>query len=158
LDYAPNPTIPYAGSSFQCNSECFLHNGSAFLYSDVFACGRARRGERFEFREYKNCTKVYYQGDLIFFDHQVFMPGCRDLEGIGCFEGYSHQATLAFFYDNLNDQLLERLYDILKETCDVEFGLTKTKKFGLLVRILGTSADYLVKVLLDLKQEIYSAC
>ncbi len=79
------------------------------------------------------------------------------LEGIGCFEGYSHQATLAFFYDNLNDQLLERLYDILKETCDIEFGLTKTKKFGLLVRILGTGADYLVKVLLDLKQEIYSA-
>ncbi|SFR14575.1 urease accessory protein [Desulfoscipio geothermicus DSM 3669] len=155
LDYAPKPTIPYAGSSFQSVSECFLQSGSAFLYSDVFACGRVKRGERFAFREYKNCNKVYYQGDLIFLDHQVLMPSCQNLEGIGCFEGYTHQATLAFFYDNFDEQLLERLYDILKKTCDIEFGLTETKRFGLIVRILGSSADYLFKVLFDLKQEIY---
>ncbi|MCG9969838.1 urease accessory protein UreD [Pelotomaculum terephthalicicum JT] len=75
--------IPYAGSSFQSVSECFLKSGSAFVYSDIFACGRAKGGERFKFKEYRNCSKVYYQGDLIYLDHQVLVPGCQDLEGIG---------------------------------------------------------------------------
>lgn len=156
LDYAQKPTIPYAGSIFQSVSECFLKSGSAFLYSDVLACGREKRGERFEFTEYRNCNKVYYQGDLIFLDYQVLVPSCQNLEGIGCFEGYSHQATFAFFYDNLNDELLERLFNVLEKTSDIEFGLTKTKKFGLIIRILGGSADYLSKILFDLKQEIYT--
>lgn len=155
LDYAPKPTIPYAGSSFQSFSECHLESGSAFLYSEIIACGRVRRGERFAFREYGNCSKVYYQGDLIFLDHQVLAPGCRDLEGIGCFEGYTHQATLAFFCDNFDDQLLERLFNILIKTNDIEFGLTKTNRFGLIVRILGSSADYLDSTLAALKQECY---
>lgn len=155
LDYAQKPTIPYAGSSFQAVSECFLKSGSAFVYTDVFACGRVKRGERFEFTEYRNCNKVYYQGDLIFLDHQVLEPGCQDLEGIGCFEGYTHQATLAFFYDNFDDQLLEVLFNILEKTSDIEFGLTKTTRFSLLVRILGGSADYLSKILFDLKLECY---
>ncbi len=157
LEYAQKPTIPYAGSSFQSVSECFLKSGSAFLYSDVFACGRVKRGERFKFREYRNCNKVYYQGDLLFLDHQLFVPSCQDLNGIGFFEDYSHQATLAFFYDNFDDQLLERLFVILEKTCDIEFGLTKTKRFGLIVRILGDNADYLSKILFDLKQECYKS-
>ncbi len=155
LDYAQKPAIPYAGSSFQSDSECFLNSGSAYMYSDVFACGRVKRGERFEFKEYRNCNKVYYLGDLIFFDRQVLVPGYQFLEGIGFFEGYSHQATLAFFYDNFHDQLLERLFGILEKSSDIEFGLTKTKRFGLVVRILGDSADYLSKILVELKQECY---
>ncbi|TEB15312.1 Urease accessory protein UreH [Pelotomaculum sp. FP] len=155
LDYAQQPTIPYAGSSFQSFSECHLESGSAFLYSEIIACGRVKRGERFAFREYRNCNKVYYQGDLIFLDRQALLPGCRDLEGIGCFEGYTHQATLAFFYDNFHDQLLERLFHILAQTSDIEFGLTKTNRFGLIVRILGSSADHLDNTLAALKQECY---
>lgn len=155
LDYAQKPTIPYAGSSFQSVSECYLNSGSAFVYSDIFACGREKRGERFEFKEYRNCNRVYYQGDLIFLDHQMLVPGCHDLEGIGCFESYTHQGTLAFFYDNFNDQLFERLFNILEKTSDIEFGLTKTNRFGLIVRILGSSADYLFKILFALKQECY---
>jgi urease accessory protein len=155
LEYAQKPVIPYAGSNFQSASECFLNSGSAFLYSEVFACGRVKSGERFEFKEYRNCNKVYYQGDLIFLDHQALEPGCQTLEGIGFFEGYTHQATLAFFYDHLKDQLLERLFGILEQTGDIEFGLTKTKRFGLIVRILADSADYLSRILVVLKQECY---
>ncbi len=155
LDYEQNPVIPYAGSSFQAVSECFLKSGSAFMYSEVFACGREKSGERFEFREYRNCNRVYYYGDLIFLERQMLVPGCHDLEGIGCFEGYTHQATLAFFYDHFDDQLLELLYNILEKKSDIEFGLTKTNRFGLIVRILGGNADSLSKILNDLRQECY---
>lgn len=154
LDYAPMPTIPYAGSSLHSVTECFLQNGAAFLYSDIFACGRVKRGERFAFREYKNCLKVYCQDELVLLDRQVLMPGSRDLEGIGFFEGFTHQAALAFIHDGFERQLTDRLFDTLKEYADIESGLTEIKKCGLMVRILGHSAEHLSRVIDDLKQTL----
>jgi len=154
LDYAPQPTIPYAGSSLHSVTECFLQSGSALLYSDIFACGRVKRGERFAFREYKNCLKVYCQDELVLLDHQVLLPGSQNLEGIGFFESFTHQATLAFIHDGFDRQLPDRLFDILKEYADIEFGLTEIKKCGLMVRILGNSAEHLTRVIDDLKQPL----
>ncbi len=154
LDYAPMPTIPYAGSSLHSVTECFLQNGSALIYSDIFACGRVKRGERFAFSEYKKCLKVYCQDELVLLDRQVLLPGSQDLEGIGFFEGFTHQATLAFIHDGFDRQLPDRLFDILKEYADIESGLTEIKKCGLMIRILGHSAEHLSRVINNLKQPL----
>lgn len=155
FDYAQKPTIPFADSSFHSATECYLKFGSEFLYSEVLACGREKRGERFEFKEYKNCNRVYYHEELIFLDSQLLSPSCQNLEGIGFFEGYTHQATLAYFCDRFNDNLLERLFGILDNLPGIDFGLTKTKRFGMILRILGNSSDYLEKILFSLREEIY---
>jgi len=155
LDYAQKPTIPFAHSSFSSVSECHLKEGSAFLYSEILACGREKSGERFEFKEYRNCNKVYYKGELIFLDNQLLVPGFQAIEGIGFFEGYTHQASLAYFCDRLDYNLLERFYEILKDVSDIDFGLTKTEKFGIVVRILGNGGDYLERIFSCLRREIY---
>lgn len=156
FDYAQKPTIPFAGSSFHSTSECRMKSGSSFLYSEVLACGREKRGERFEFKTYKNCNKVYLNGDLIFMDNQLLSPECQVLDGIGFFEGYTHQAALAYFSEDFEDGLLESLYGILEHINGIDFGLTKIKKHGMLVRILGNSSDFLEKNLDGLRDEIYN--
>ncbi len=155
FDYVQKPTIPFADSRFGSTSECYLHDNSAFLYSEVLACGREKMGEHFAFKEYKNCCRVYYHGEIIFLDNQMYLPSYQSLDGIGFFEGYTHQATLAYFCDRFEDKLLDDLYGILESIQGIDFGLSKTNDFGLIVRILGHSSDKLEKILLCLREEIY---
>jgi urease accessory protein len=156
FDYAPKPTIPFAGSNFQSLTECRMESGSSYLYSEILACGREKSGERFEFKTYKNCNKVYLEDDLIFMDNQVLSPEQQVLDGIGFFEGYTHQATLACFSEKIEDNLLDRFYEILQEIEGIDFGLTKIKKYGVLARILGSSSDFLERILAMLRDEIYN--
>ncbi len=157
FDYAPKSTIPFAGSNFHSTTECRMDSGSTYLYSEILACGREKSGERFEFIAYKNHNKVFLNEELIFMDNQLLTPECQVLNGIGFFEGRTHQATLAYFSENFDDSLLERLYEILEGIDGIDFGLTKTKKHGMLVRILGNSSDILEKSLAGLRDEIYSS-
>lgn len=157
FDFDQKPAIPFSGSRFHSGMECFMSNGSSFLYSEILACGREKRGERFEFKTYKNCNKVYFNGELIFLDHQFLVQEQQNLEGIGFFEGYSHQATLGYFSEGIKETLFERIYEILKNGKNIEFGLTKNKKLGMIVRILGDSSDVLEKEFTQIREEIYNS-
>lgn len=62
----------------------------------------------------------------------------------GAFLDYTQQPTIPYAgssYQSVSEWVIHNL--------------TKTKRFGLIVRILGGSSDHLSKVLFDLKQEIY---
>lgn len=156
FDYAPRPCIPFANSSYHSTTDCYLDSGSVFLYSEVLACGRDKSGERFQFNEYRNCIRVYQHQELLFLDHQRYNPAFHDLEGIGFFEGYSHQATMGFFSDQLPENMINDLYDILYDIDGIDFGVSKTHKRGVVVRILGHGGDRVEKILLQLRREFYS--
>ncbi|HEX9061548.1 MAG TPA: urease accessory protein UreD [Clostridia bacterium] len=147
LDFAQMPVIPFKDSNFQSITECYLKKGSSFLYSDVLACGREKRGECFEFKLYKNINRIYYEGELIFFDNQLLCPKEQCLYGMGFFEGYTHQATLMYFSDKFEARLLESALLALENLDDIEYGGSMTKKHGMVIRILGSSSDRLSAVL-----------
>jgi len=153
LDYAPKPSIPFSDSSYHAVTDCFLSSGSAFLYSDILACGREKSGERFQFKDFRNCLRVHYNDELIYLDHQRYIPAGQKLEGIGFFEGYTHQATLGYFSDHLPDNLCDDLYAILSNIKGIDFGVSKTYKYGVAVRILGCSGDMLETVLAYIRKK-----
>jgi urease accessory protein len=155
LDYAPRPTIPFNGSCFYTTTECRMAEGSAFLYSEILAGGRVKSGETFQFKEYRSGTSIYYGKELIFLENQFLCPKEQSLAGIGFFEGYTHQASMGFFNDHVDDELIDNLYEILEGMDDVQFGISKTKKYGLVLRILGSSSDELESILCCIKKEIY---
>lgn len=154
LDYAPRPTIPFAHSSFCSNTVCRLAEGAAFIYSEILTAGRVKSGEAFEFREYLSGMRIYYGRELIFLENQFLYPQEQNLEGIGFFEGFTHQASMGFFYDQIKDDLLDKLYGILEAMEGVQFGVSKTKKYGLIIRILGNSSDSLESILSLIRNEI----
>ncbi len=155
LDYAPKPCILFADSSYHATTDCYLSSGSAFLYSDILACGREKSGERFQFKDFRNCLRVHNNNELIYLDHQRYIPGCHELEGIGFFEGYTHQATLGYFCDHLPDNLCDELYAILSKIKGIDFGVSKTYKYGVVVRILGCGGDRLEKILACIRNKVY---
>jgi len=63
----------------------------------------------------------------------------QNLEGIGFFEGFTHQASMGFFCKQISDELIDKLCVMLTAMEDVQFGLSKTKKYGFVVRILETA-------------------
>jgi len=154
LDYDPKPTIPFADSSFYSSTVCRLTEGAALIYSDILAAGRVKRGEVFRFREYRSGMRIYYGKELIFLENQFLNPKEQSLEQIGFFEGFTHQASLGIFYDRMKDNLINKLYDILETVEDIQFGISKAKKYGLIVRVLGNSSDNLEMVLSLIKNEI----
>ncbi|CDG36338.1 Urease accessory protein UreD [Acetivibrio thermocellus BC1] len=155
LDYAPNPTIPFADSAFYSNTECRMEEGSAFIYSEILAAGRVKSGEIFRFREYHSGIKIYYGWELIFLENQFLFPKVQNLEGIGFFEGFTHQASMGFFCKQISDELIDKLCVMLTAMEDVQFGLSKTKKYGFVVRILGNSSDRLESILKLIRNILY---
>ena len=154
LDYAPRPSIPFADSSFCSNTVCRLAEGAAFIYSEILTAGRVKSGEAFRFREYRSGMRIYYDRELIFLENQFLCPQEQRLEEIGFFEGFTHQASLGFFYDQIKDDLLDMIHGMLEAMEDIQFGVSKTKKYGLIVRILGNSSDSLENILSLIRNEI----
>ncbi len=147
LDYSPRPTIPFKDSCFCSTTECRMAGGSAFLYSEILAGGRVKSGEIFKFREYRSGIRIYYGNELIFVENQFLCPMEQNLGGIGFFEGYTHLGSLGFFHDKVDDDLIDDIYVELEAIEDLQFGISKTKKYGLVVRILENSSDKLENIL-----------
>ncbi len=158
FDYNPKPTIPFAGSNFVSETVCRLKKGARYLYSEILACGREKSGESFLFKQYRNCSRVYYDGRLIFLDNQLMRPETQELSGIGFFEGFTHQATLAYFHDGMDVKAIAgRIYDILEGFSDIEAGVSAAYKYGISVRILAHGSDCLENILKVIRADI-SGC
>ncbi len=155
LDFDPRPSIPFAHSDYISETSCFLHKGSQYLYSEIIACGRGKSGERFCFRRYRSNNRIYYCNKLIFLDNQELRPHKQQIDGIGFFEGFSHQGTLAYFYDGMDrEESIDKLYKRLEIYSGIEAGISLTYKYGIVVRILANGSDYLERIIRDMRYEI----
>ncbi|MHB8062746.1 MAG: urease accessory protein UreD [Ruminiclostridium sp.] len=155
FDYDPKPAIPYAKANYTSSTVCYLQKGSQYIYSEIISCGRNKSGEQFAFKQYKNCNKVYYCDELLFIDNQLLIPEIQEVNDIGFFENYTHQATLAYFCDNIDSNLVERLYCIMEQFNNIEAGISTTHKNGIMVRMLAHGSDYLESIIKSIRTEIY---
>ena len=105
LLFLQQPVIPFAGSRFAGETRVELADGTAAVaYGEVLCCGRAARGERFQFARFANRVRVDVGGAPLYAENQVLDPAEEDLEGIGFFEGFSHAATLVVAAPWLDDE------------------------------------------------------
>lgn len=155
LDYDPKPTIPYAKSNYTSTTICYMQKGSQYIYSEIISCGREKSGEQFAFKQYKNCNKVYYYDELLFLDNQLLIPEVQQVSDIGFFENYTHQATLAYFFDSMDSDLIERLFCILEQFNNIEAGVSATHKNGIIVRMLANGSEYIENIIKSIRSEIY---
>lgn len=155
FDYDPKPTIPFAKSNYLSTTVCHMKKGSHYIYSEILSCGREKSGEQFTFKQYKNSNKVYYDDELLFIDNQLLIPEMQKVSDTGFFENYTQQATLVYFYDNMDNSLVDRLYCILEQFNHMEAGISTTHRNGIIVRMLAYSSDYLENIIHSIRTEIY---
>lgn len=171
LDYCPQPQIPFAGSAYAATTEVDLADEtSTLVYEEVLSCGRAARGERFEYRSYANHVVVRVGGAPVYLDNAVYVPGEMPMEGLGLFEGFSHVANLVVVGAGVGEDALLAARDYLREQTGVigaaagspvgaaegseavAGGITRLGSGDVAVRLLGHRAQRLGDVLARVRE------
>lgn len=149
FQYIPHPTSPHKDSVFESTNIINIAKTSRVIWGEVLTCGRKLYGdgEMFEFNKLSNYTRIYLDGKLIFKDRLYMDPKEMDLTTMGQWEGYTHQATI-FIYDQQleEDHLLELLEKALEGVEGVEYGITTTVGDGVVIRIVGDGGEKLYDI------------
>lgn len=146
--YTPLPTIPFAGSAYESTTEVSLADGtSRFIMSEILACGRAARGERFAYRYFKNRVSVRQGQRLIYRDNTHYEPEAWDMEGFGMYEGFTHLANLLICNKPVSEPQVVRMREILDDAPDVEGGVTQNGENLTVVKALGNTAQGLADII-----------
>jgi len=143
LKYLPQPAIPFAGSSFYGKTQVYMQRGSTLVLSDVLSCGRYKRGEVFEFRNYRARTEIFYDEKLVYVDNVILAPNNQDLSDMGFYEGYTHHAALMIFKEKIDERMEDDVYSSIEQFPAIDFGVTRVGEHGIIARMLGNSAEQL---------------
>lgn len=83
----PDPVVAFAGARYTQRIDVFLGPGASLALFDAYTCGRAARGERWEFASFESKTTIVREGRRVFVDATRLDPahGCLAdrMAGIG---------------------------------------------------------------------------
>lgn len=151
LYYNALPTIPFAESAFENKVIVELQDEtSKFIMCEILSCGRAARGEVFQYRYYRNLVTVYENKRIIYRDNSRYEPQWMPMSELGMYEGYTHLANV-FICNMDSGAYVNYIHELLEKTKDIEGAVSYSGYGDLVVRILGRSAQKLSNVC----EEIY---
>jgi urease accessory protein len=140
--FLPHPTVPHAASAFKAENNIFLSAGCELLWGEILTCGRKGCGEIFSFTQYHNLTRIYYNEKLVVKENLLLRPITAQLDTFGQWEGYTHQASLIYWNEKSTMiSLMAALHELLKDAPGLCLGISLLPVHGLLIRVLGNSAE-----------------
>ncbi len=166
LDYRPLPQIPFADSSYTTDTIIELGGRTSHLiYEEILSCGRAARGERFAYRDYRSHVRIELAGTPIFIDNTVYRPTDMDMQGLGFYGGYSHLANMVLVNLDIDDKRFAEIRAYLQSQTgeigagagasindepsedEIAGGITRLASGDCLVKLLGQRAQRLQEIL-----------
>jgi urease accessory protein len=149
--FLPHPTVPHRNASFTATNAIYLSQQCRLVWGEVLTCGRKESGEAFTFSKYGSRTEIYLHGRLVVKENLLLQPSVMNVNGIGQWEGYTHQATLIYMQEDIPvTQLIESIHEWLQQQEEFCFGITALPVSGLLVRLLGYKGEALYNCLQQL--------
>lgn len=109
LEYFPDPVIPFASSRFIGETKIILERGSTAFIGEILFPGRIKRGEIFQYDFYSRRTRVFYQGELVYYDIIDLRPKEKRVDLPGIFESYTCYGQLTIFSSAVNKELSDLL-------------------------------------------------
>lgn len=152
LAYMLKPIMPYEDSDFRGETNIRMSKNSNLIFREIISCGRYKRNEIFSFNSFKSRTKIFYDGKLIFMDNTVLKPSEQKLNSIGLYARFTHQANFIIVSNSVSEEFKDLIYKLLSEYDDVDFGVSMSFKFGIIVRILGNGSEKLM----DITDKLYN--
>jgi urease accessory protein len=148
LIYIPHPAVPHKQSIFTTSNKIYLEGNNKLIWGELLTCGRKLNGEQFDFIKYHSITELYIQGRLAIKENWLVQPGTTNLQAIGQWEGYTHQASLIIVNnkENISAQY-DAITQFLLQKQEITFGISPLPHSGLIVRILGYKAEPLFNCL-----------
>jgi len=153
--YLPHPSVPHEQSSFTSLNNFYLQDYSQLLFGEVLTCGRKLNGELFLFSKYHSISNIYINNKLVIKENLVMAPGKTDAV-IHQLEGFTHQASMICLWpQGLVAESKAAALAYLSHRQDILYGVTAAPVNGVIIRLLGNSAEYLfncIKKLHDILQ------
>lgn len=148
FSFLPHPTVPHRSSVFKTRNQIFLSKNCKLIWGEILTCGRKLSGESFTFSRYHSLTEIFLDGRLVIKENLLIVPSTINLDAIGQYEGFTHQANLLCLDEGMNlSDSIQQLHDILSKIEDVIFGVSSLPVKGIIVRILGYKAEQLHEIL-----------
>ncbi len=147
LFYAPLPVLPFADSAFRSAFAIELADETSRLfYSDILACGRAARGERFAYRLYRSRVYITSGGILLYADNFRFAPqeDGADCEGFIQYEGYTHLGNYVLCHFPVREEDLRACFRPILDVHDCQAGLTRFGETNICLKVLANGSEMLV--------------
>lgn len=143
LVYIPHPAVPHKQSIFSTQNKIFLQGNNRLIWGESLTCGRKLNGEQFDFIKYHSITDVYRDGRLSVRENWLVQPWVINVNAIGQWEGYTHQAslliidepgTIELYYNAINNFLKEQ---------PLHYGISTLPHGGIIVRLASYKAEQL---------------
>jgi urease accessory protein len=126
---------------FTSRNTIHLQKNSRLLWGEILTCGRTQNGEQFQFSKYHNITEVFINNRLLIKENLLVQPAVVDVQAIGQWEGYTHQASLICIGMETNGDLIHKY---LQQEKEMTFGLSTIASNGLIIRLVGYKAEQLL--------------
>jgi len=155
LKYNPQPTIPFAKSSFENNVVIDLEdNTSKLIFTDIISCGRATSGEKFQYNLYKSYIEVRCENKLVYRDNTIYVPKDFKMNGYGFFEGYTHLGNMFICNFENSVEKIHLIREVIEENKEVSGGATLIKNENICVKVLGNSGQILNNLFNEILKKI----
>ena len=160
LEWAPEPTIPFAGSRFRQVIHVKLAAGATVLFWDAIASGRIARGERWAFANLENEIRITAASGASVMERYDLRP-LEDQRVIGLAEEWDYVASLYVVGDKVGANTWARLEASLAVALEdrpgqVLGGVSAPSIGGLAVKLVARAAPDLHAVLETLWASIRS--
>lgn len=151
LEWAPDHTIPFAGSRFRQTINVKLATGASLLLWDAIASGRIARGERWRFTSLENDIRITTASAKSVREHYALAPADKR-GGIGAAEEWDYVGSLFVIGDGFSTDVWMSLESVLGDTLEthrdqVLGGVSQPAAPGLVVKLLARSAPVMTRVL-----------
>ncbi|OAH58418.1 MULTISPECIES: urease accessory protein UreD [Bacillaceae] len=151
LEYIPDPLIAYRDAKYKQNTIIQMERGATLFYSDILTPGWSPDGEWFRYDLLQLKNEIYLDEKLIMFDHLKLQPDEAGVDGIGYMEGYTHLGSMIVMSEQVNEDVLQRLYSVIgKDLDECKAGLSLLIEGGFTLRILAHSTQKI--------EELMAAC
>lgn len=147
LEYLPDPVIAYQNARYFQKNVIRMEKGATLLYSDILTPGWSPEGDLFSYDMLRLINEIYLEDELAAFDHLKLTPNEDDMSALGFMEGYTHLGSFIVIGEKTDDELLERLYEIINEMRgDFSFGLSKLVVPGFTVRVMANMTQVIQRI------------
>jgi urease accessory protein len=147
MEYLPDPLIAYKDARYFQKNIVHMDKGATFLYSDILTPGWSPEGENFSYDTLRLVNEIYFEHELVAFDHIKLSPNEQHMDGLGFMEGYTHLGSFVVVSDKTDTELLDRLYEVIQEADgDFKAGLSMLAVPGFTIRVMANQTQVIERI------------
>lgn len=147
LEYLPDPLIAYRNARYKQKNVIHMDKSATFLYTDIITPGWSPDGKQFSYEMLQLLNEIYIDDKLVVFDHIKLTPASRKMASMGNMEGFSHLGSMIVVGEKTNNELLDRLYQLLDtKTGQYTAGLSLLPVPGFTIRVLANLTQTIERI------------